>query len=90
MEGVRLILMDGTVLENATAGSASGVLWCMIPGMTMEQAAAVFLDPNKTGHIVFQYGDMEDEYNGFTTCTALDLDYGDKLSVTLKRGDGNV
>ena len=89
MEGLRLILMDGTILENATAGSAGSFLWCNVPGMTMAQAAAVFLDPEKTGHIVFQYGEMTDEYDGFTNCTAL-METGGNISVSLTRGNVNV
>ena len=90
LEGLRLILMDGTTLENATAGSAGGFLWCMVPGMTMAQAASVFFDPEKTGHIVFQYGEMSDEYDGYTTCTAIMTDTGGNISVSLTRGNVNV
>lgn len=87
-EGRRLILKDGTVIENGEAGYSQGKLWCYIPGWTLPQAAAVFFDPAKTKLIIFQYGEMEDEYRGFTRCVSLMTDTDGLVSVCMeKAGD---
>lgn len=82
--GRRLILNDGTVLENAQAGYASGVLWCYVPGITMQQAAALFFDPAKTQKIIFQYGEMEDTWEGFTVPVAM-LQDEFQISISLRK-----
>lgn len=83
--GRRLILNDGTVLEDAQAGYDSGVLWCYVPGITMQQAAVLFFDPAKTQKIVFQYGEMENTLEGFTVVTAM-LQNEDQVSIGLRKG----
>ena len=88
MEGRRLILNDGTVIEDGEAGSADGVLWCWFRGYTMAQAAAIFLDPEKTAVIIFQYGEDEDRYEGYTECLRL-MDDGGRVSVCMAREVNN-
>lgn len=88
MEGQRLILMDGTIIENGRCGYADGRLWCWVTGYTMQQAAGIFFDPDKTGEIVYQYGEMSDRYEGFTVCTNLFIDNDGQVSVCLVRGNG--
>ena len=85
-EGQRLILMDGTIIEDGRCGYADAHLWCWITGYTMQQAAAIFFDPGKTGKIVYEYGEMSKEYNGFTTCTNLFIDSDGQISVCLVKG----
>ena len=85
LDGRRLILNDGTTLERGEAGFAEGFLWCYIPNFTMQQAASLFFDASKTSRIEFDYGDMKDTYEGYTTCTRL-LDEGDRVSVCMVRG----
>ena len=68
MDGIRLILNDDTVIEDGRAGYSSGFLWLWMPGLTMQTAVMIAFDAEKTQHIVFQYGDMQDEYEGFTRC----------------------
>lgn len=82
--GQRLILADGTRIENGTAGYASGFLWLKLQDYTMQEAAAIAFDPEKTETILFQYGEMEDEYNGFTECRTL-LKDEDAVSVCLTK-----
>lgn len=82
----KLILMDGTVIENGTAGYDQGFLWCYLRGYTITQAAQIFFDPSKTGKIIFQYGEMSDEYDGFTNCTAILIDADGVVSVCLEGG----
>ena len=71
MEGQRLTLNDGTIIDNGSAGLSSGFLWLYLPGYTIQQAAAIAFDNNKTAVIVFDYGDMSDTYEGYTVCTTI-------------------
>lgn len=85
MEGRRLILNDGTIIENGQAGYSSGFLWLYFTGYTMMQMM-IFCDDDKTRKIVFQYGDMSDEYDGFTNCVTMNIDTDGNNSVCLKKG----
>lgn len=86
-EGKRLILADGTEIEDGAAGYAEGFLWLYISGYTMQQAALIFFDPSKTAHIIFQYGDMQDEFAGFTDCKTLTKDADGNISVCMAKGE---
>lgn len=87
MEGRRLILNDGTIIENGEAGFASGVLWCYLNGYTLEQAWSLFSDTTKTCRIVFQYGEMEDEYTGYINMAYSAIDASGKVSICMKKGE---
>ena len=86
MEGQRLIFKDGTTVENGTAGYAEGCLWLTLPGYPMQQAAALVFDATKTDKVTFQYGDMQDEYEGYTVCVNIHCDFDGLVSVCMKRG----
>ena len=88
--GQRLILNDGTVIEDGRCGYSTGSLWCWITGYTMSEAAGIFFDPEKTSIIVYEYGEMSDEYQGFTNCVNLFIDEDGQVSACLKRGGTNV
>ena len=84
MEGRRLILNDGTIIEGGNAGlSSAHNLWMWFTGFTMMQAAAIFFNPQNTAKIVFQYGEMEVEYEGYTNCTSISIDMDGKVSVCM-------
>jgi hypothetical protein len=55
----------------------------------MQEAAEIVFDPEKTGKIVFEYGEMSNEYYRFTVCTNLFVE-DEKISACLKRGNGDV
>lgn len=84
-EGQRLILNDGTVIENGSAGLADGLLWLYIGGYTMAAAAETFLNPAKTAKIIFQYGGMEDSHVGYTDCRAIMINQDGNMSVCLAK-----
>ena len=84
--GQRLVLNDGTVIESGSAGYADGSLWLYIGGFTMADAAEIFLDPSKTGKIIFRYGEMEDAYTGYTVCKAMIIDADGSMSVRMVKG----
>lgn len=90
MNGRQLLLNDGTIIPNSEAGLASGFLWLWFTGYTLPEAASVFFDASKTAKIVFQYGDMETTWEGFTVCTNLGIDPDGLVSVCLTRGTENA
>ena len=84
MEGRRLILNDETVIEGGEAGMSSRHnLWLWFTGYTLMEAAEIFFNPNKTAKIVFQFGEMETEYKGYTNCTSISIDMDGKVSVCM-------
>jgi len=85
MEGRRLVLADGTKFEGGEAGYSDGNLWCWVPDCSMTLAINVFMNPMKTQRIVYQYGDMEDVYEGFTNCTNIMVDQDRLVSVCMKK-----
>lgn len=87
MEGRRLILNDGTVIEDGNAGYSDGFLWLWFAGYTLQQAATMFFDPTKTAKIVYQYGEMQDEYTGYTVCRSLMTDADGRISVCMVKGE---
>ena len=88
--GRRLILADGMTIENGRCGYSDGHLWCWIAGYSMQNAALIFFDSNKTYRIVYEYGEMSDTYENFTVCTNMMVDNDGMVSVCLTRGDANV
>ena len=62
----RLILADGTVLENSSCGFADKTLWCWIRGLTMADCFSIFTDPDKTNEITCLYYHTGYKYTGFT------------------------
>lgn len=86
MEGMRLTFKDGTTIENGTAGLAEGCLWLKLPGYSMQQAAALAFDEAKTEEITFEYGEMQDVYDGYTNCVNIHSDYDGLVSVCMKKG----
>lgn len=89
MDGRRIILNDGTILEGGEAGYSQGFLWVWFMGYTLQQAALMFFDTSKTSKIIFQYGEMESVYEGFTTVMNLGIDVDNKVSVCLTKGVNN-
>ena len=89
MNGRRLILKDQTTIENGECGLSGGRLWCWLPEFTMAQAAALFFDPEKTDRITFEYGEMQEVYEGFTNCVNLFTEVG-QVSVCMTRGESGV
>lgn len=86
--GQRLIMNDGTVIENGRAGYSQGTLVCFVTGFTMQQAANLFFDAEKTSKIIFQYGEMSNEYDGFTNCININKNVDGVVSVCMTKGDG--
>ncbi len=86
MTGRRLICNNGQVIENGEAGLADNILHLWVPDMTMSEAVQLALDPSKTARIRFQYGAMEDSYDGYTNCRGIAIDDG-QISIRLIKGE---
>ena len=80
----KVVLADGTELvTDEGAGAASGALWCWLHDITVGEAAALFLDPEKTARIRFVYGKYMDVFDGFTEVLAiLATDKGVNVQLT--------
>ncbi len=87
MADCKLILNDGTELEESQCGYAEHRLWCYIKGLTLAEAFAVFSDPEKTQTIRFQYGSVTDTYIGFTE---IDLIRKSELTVDVRLTGGTM
>lgn len=85
MDGQRLIFDDETVIEDGRAGYSDGFLWLWMPGLTMQTAAMIVFDAEKTARIVFQYGEMQDEYEGFAKCIRI-IEEENEIAVCMTKG----
>ena len=84
--GRRLILNDGTVIENGEAGYSQGALWLWFSGYTLSDAAQMVFNPFRMSRIVFEYGEMSDEHIGFTNCITLQIDTDGRISACMTKG----
>ena len=81
-----LILADGTIIENGSAGMSDDFLWLWFPGWTMMQAAEKVFNPSVMGTIYYQHGEgNEDVYTGYTTCLNLTVNNGE-IAIRLAKG----
>lgn len=87
METRQIVLNDGTIIPDGVAGYAECMLWVYFYGYTIAQAAQIFFDPVKTSKIIFMYGEMSDEFIGFTDCFNIGVDVDGRISVGLRKGD---
>ena len=86
MEGIRLILNDGTVIEDGRAGYSTGSVVLMFTGYTLQEAIGIVFDPSKTSRITFQYGEMEDVYEGYTNCVNVGIDGDGEITAIMEKG----
>lgn len=66
MEGRRIVMADGTELIDSEIGYADGKLWCFLKNVNFSGAYSLFSDPQKTSTLIFDFGDMQSVYEGFT------------------------
>lgn len=71
----KLILADGTVLENCECGYSNRNLWCFLTGIPFSEAFQYFSGPEKFKKVTFvmRFGNIIDtiEYSGFEQITAV-------------------
>ena len=83
----KLILNDGTELENSYAAESVDYLFLYISnGMTMMQVMMLMMDQNKISRIVYESGEAnQTEYNDYTTVKSINAEYGGMISVSLRK-----
>ena len=86
MDGHRIVLNDGSAYENGRAGYSGGLLWLWFPGLEFWEVCDIARDADKMRRVVFQYGDMEETYEGFTTCTGV-LQDATEVSLRMTKGE---
>lgn len=84
--GQRLVMADGTTIEDGRAGYSSGKLWVWFTGYTLPEASTIFFDPTKTERIVYEYGNMSDVYEGYTEVISMNIDEDRVVSIALVKG----
>ena len=87
--GRQIVMNDGTIYEDATIGYNNGVIWCNIPNKTITDVIPDFIDHQKTEKLIFQYGEDEDVYEGYTVLGAV-LQQENMAQIQLKRGEADV
>lgn len=72
----RLILKDGTVLNNCECGYYNRSLWCYLKGYSFSEAFQLFSDPDNFETVIFEYGTKDYykriSYSGFESITAVE------------------
>lgn len=83
----KLILNDGTELENSYAAETVDYLFLYINnGMNMMQIMMLMMDQSKISRIVYQAGEAnQTEYNDYTTVCGINTEYAGMISVSMRR-----
>lgn len=89
MEGRRVVMADGTELIDAEIGYAYGHIWCYLQNITLPMAYDLFSNPQKTGTLIFDYGDMRDVYEGFTQVNTIKISE-DGVDVRMDKEGANA
>ena len=78
----RVVLADGTVINDCTIGITASGIWVNAKGMDIVRAAQLFSDPVLTQTMRFEYGDMYDEVKDFTQVSVFNCDDPQVISFT--------
>ncbi len=82
----KLILNDGTELENSYAAETIDYLFLYIGnGMSMMQVMLMMVDPNKIRRIVYSAGENMTEYNDYTNVYGITIEHGGMINVSLRK-----
>lgn len=90
MSTQRLILNNGTVLEDSGCGYSAGQLWCYIPHISMMEAFSLFSNSQNTSKIIFQLGESFPEdivYEGFSHLGSM-MEQENQIDIMLRREAG--
>jgi len=86
MEGLRLILNDGTVIENGRAGVSENDLVLWFPNYSLQQVASIVFNKTKMLRVSFQSGSDSVTYQGYTNCTMISDNYTGEVVACMKKG----
>ena len=82
----KLILSDGTELENSYAVNVGGNLWVYVYAQISFTALFSLLnDPEKTGVITLSQGGAETEFNGYDELFCIRKEDGGFISAGLRK-----
>ena len=83
----KLILNDGTELENSWAAETVDALFLYIRnGMNMMQIMMLMMEPQKISRIVYESGETnQTEYNDYTRVMGITTEYNGMINVVLRR-----
>ena len=82
-----LILNDGTRLVVSYCGANAGYLWIDVYEKSFYECAYLFSNQKLTSRMVYEFGEMHQEYEGYTELTVV-MAEDDYVKVALKRGGG--
>lgn len=77
-----ILLNDGTELEIERCGAYEGILWTVLPKLTMAEAFPIFSDTAKTSKII-AYNDFE--YIGYTKLINISTEYDGSIKIALRK-----
>ena len=80
----KLILNDGTELENSHVLLSGTTLWFYLNGVTFNEAYELMSDPEKTGKIIAEYYGSVAEYDSYTDLFCLRREDDGMVSGGLK------
>lgn len=83
----KLILNDGTELENSWAAETTDSLFLYIRnGMNMMQIMQLMFDQQKISRIVYEAGESnQTEYNDYTRLMGITTEYNGMINVVLRK-----
>ena len=87
-----LTLNDGTVLDAGFCGTGTmrdGSLWIRIIGKGIAECAAIFSDPEKTSHMVWNYAIGTETYDGYTDLMSLMVMGNDTTRIEMGKVTAN-
>lgn len=76
-----LLLNDGTELNIIRCGASEGILWTVLPGLTMLEAVAIFSDKAKTSKLEA----FDIEYLDYTELIHISTEYDGSIKVALRK-----
>lgn len=85
---VRLILADGTVLNNCECGYSNNTLWCFLKDISFSDAFMYFENEDKFNTVIFDIGFQDAfydriTYSGFTELITIQKDPDGKVNVRI-------
>ena len=86
MEGRRIIFANNVRLEGAEAAFDGRTVWLFMYGKPMKDTLPLVSNPKVTNKITFQFGEMEQVYEGFTHLKALTEDETGSQACLIKEG----
>lgn len=84
MNGQKITLSDGMEIQSTTCCVYFDGLSCMLPNsITMREAFELFIDKEKTKTIIYNYGETEETYVGYTNLVMLRKNFDGRKQVLL-------